>query len=78
MDSRRGHQTGSGSEVTFLSNALVKRGVVLVTINHRLGIMGYFAHPALSDAMVRYWINFARAGDPNGEGLTTWPVYDRG
>jgi len=28
--------------------ALARRGVVLVTINYRLGRLGYFAHPALS------------------------------
>ncbi|WP_219511572.1 carboxylesterase/lipase family protein [Nonomuraea ceibae] len=31
------------------------------------------AQRALSDRMIGYWTNFARAGDPNGDGLPTWP-----
>jgi para-nitrobenzyl esterase len=34
------------------------------------------ADRALSDAMVGYWTNFAKAGDPNGPGLPAWPIFD--
>lgn len=42
------HQTGSGSSEIYQDNGLVRNGVVLVTINYRLGPFGYMAHPALS------------------------------
>lgn len=40
---------GGGSTETYDGTALAKKGVVLITINYRLGVFGYFAHPQLSN-----------------------------
>ena len=39
---------GSGSITTYDGARLARKGVVVVTINYRLGPFGYLAHPALS------------------------------
>ena len=38
---------GFGSEIEFDGEAFARRGVILVTINYRLGAFGFFAHPGL-------------------------------
>ena len=43
-----GHNSGSGSARIFDGRTLARKGVVLVTINYRLGPFGFLAHPALS------------------------------
>ncbi len=40
---------GDGSEVAYDGAALARRGVVIVTINYRLGALGYLAHPLLRE-----------------------------
>ncbi len=42
------HQDGASSDLPYQSNELVRHGVVLVTINYRLGLLGYLCHPELS------------------------------
>lgn len=39
---------GSGTQTTYNGNSLVRHGVLLVTINYRLGVMGFFSHPELT------------------------------
>ncbi|MDX9979296.1 MAG: carboxylesterase/lipase family protein [Lentisphaeria bacterium] len=39
---------GAGSVAVYEGRALARQGVVLVTINYRLGVLGFLAHPELS------------------------------
>jgi para-nitrobenzyl esterase len=43
-----GFVEGSGSLPSFDGSALAKKGVVVVTINYRLGVFGFLAHPELT------------------------------
>ena len=40
--------TGSGRDALYNGTKLAERGIVVVSINYRLGVLGYLAHPELS------------------------------
>jgi len=43
-----GLHSGSGSQPLYFGDQLPRRGVILVTLNYRLGLLGFFSHPELS------------------------------
>ncbi len=43
-----GFNAGDGSENRYDGESFAKEGLIVVTVNYRLGIFGFFAHPALT------------------------------
>jgi para-nitrobenzyl esterase len=43
-----GFSAGDGSEYRYDGESMARRGIVAVTVNYRLGIFGFFAHPDLT------------------------------
>jgi para-nitrobenzyl esterase len=43
-----GMAVGDGSEARYDGTSFARQGIVAVTINYRLGLFGFFAHPALT------------------------------
>lgn len=48
------YEGGSGSDPLYDGATLAKKGVVAVTLNYRLGTLGFLAHPALSAASTEH------------------------
>jgi para-nitrobenzyl esterase len=43
-----GNEGGSASSALYKDGTLIRHGVLLVTVNYRLGIFGFFSHPELT------------------------------
>ncbi|MES2275046.1 MAG: carboxylesterase family protein [Bacteroidota bacterium] len=43
-----GFTAGDGSEYRYDGEALAKKGIITITVNYRLGIFGFMAHPELT------------------------------
>ncbi|XP_006863700.1 PREDICTED: cocaine esterase [Chrysochloris asiatica] len=56
-----------GDEILFVFGAFSWREYIEITEEEEL----------LSRKVMKYWTNFARNGNPNGEGLPHWPMFDQ-
>lgn len=71
------HVLDNGGPMAKKSGAF--HGLELFFVFGHLDVAGYVAsaeEKALSAAIGGYWSRFGGAGDPNGGGAVTWPVYD--
>ena len=67
MRERARFGAGHGSEVNYVFNTLNSRRATEEITTEEI---------ELARIMNAYWTNFAKTGNPNGEDLPVWPIYN--
>jgi len=66
LQERMKYGASHGSEIPYVFDNLTERNGFTVAPKDK----------EVAKMMNNYWVNFAKTGDPNGNGLPKWPVYD--